>query len=74
MNIVVQEDGFGCSVACVERCKKYPFGHYLLKTEKGWMNPWINRPYEPRSAGVNKRLPGKPVYAIQACKQPSDQV
>lgn len=56
------------SIVYVGRCKKYPFGHYLLKTEKGWMNPWINLPYEPRIAGFSKRIPAKIVYIIQTCK------
>lgn len=52
------------SIVYVGRCKKYPFGHYLLKTENGWMNPWVNPPYEPRTAGFLKRIPGKIVYVI----------
>lgn len=35
-------------------------GHYILRTKKGWMNPWINYPsISPARAGFQKRLPGE---------------
>ena len=48
------------SIVFVKRSKKYPAGHYLLKTSKGWMNPWINYPnINPAKSGFNKEIPGE---------------
>ena len=45
--------------------KKMPYGHYLLRTPKGWMNSWINFPrITPAKAGFTKKLPGKPKWVI----------
>ncbi len=48
--------------------KKYPFGHYLLRTNHGWLDPWVNihssQNVQKAKAGYRKRLPGKPIYAI----------
>ena len=30
------------SIVFIKRSKRYPEGHYLAKTKKGWMDPWIN--------------------------------
>jgi hypothetical protein len=47
------------SIVFIKRSKKFPSGHYLLKTERGWMNSWINSPRLPIKAGFQKKLPGK---------------
>jgi hypothetical protein len=53
------------TIVFVSRSKKFPEGHFLLKTEKGWMNPWINLNAEGRPvAGFQKRLPGKGEWII----------
>lgn len=44
--------------------KAYPRGHYLIKTQKGWMNPWVNFPDTPVQAEIVKELPAEPIYAI----------
>ena len=42
-----------------------PAGHYLLKTKKGWMNPWINYPQiKPAKAGFQQKIPGKIQWII----------
>ena len=52
-------------IVFISRSKKYPAGHYLLKTGRGWMNPWINFPQiAPAKAGFQKRLPGKPQWIM----------
>ncbi len=52
-------------IVFIARSKKYPAGHYLLKTDRGWMNPWINFPeIAPAKAGFQKRLPGKPQWIM----------
>lgn len=53
-----------CTIVFVRRSKKYPAGHYLLRTENGWMDSWINFPEKPIKAGFLKRLPEKPIYGI----------
>lgn len=53
------------TIVFVERSKKYPAGHYLIKTEKGWMNPWINFPnISPAKSGFQNILPGKAQWII----------
>ncbi len=53
------------TIVFIKRSKKYPIGHYLLKTNKGWMNPWINLPMvNPAKAGYSRRLPGKSQWVI----------
>ncbi len=43
-----------------------PFGHYLLKTPKGWMDSWKNFPsITPAKAGYRKRLPGQAEWLIR---------
>jgi Imm-5 like putative immunity protein len=32
------------SIVFVRRCPTWTGGHWLVKTEDGWMNPWINLP------------------------------
>jgi ABC-type bacteriocin/lantibiotic exporter with double-glycine peptidase domain len=54
------------TIVFVERSKKYPAGHYLLKTKNGWMNPWINYPnINPAKAGFQKTLPGRLKWVIK---------
>ena len=53
------------TIVFIERSKKYPAGHYLVKTEKGWMNSWINFPnISPTKSGFQKVLPGKAQWII----------
>lgn len=53
------------SIIFIKNSKKYPKGHYLLKTEKGFMNSWINSPkINPAEAGFIKKLPGKAEWII----------
>ena len=56
------------TIAFIKRNRKFPKGHYLVKTNRGWMDPWINLDLSSdvrRSiAGFRKRLPGKASYAL----------
>ena len=53
------------SIVFIKRSKKYPEGHFLLKTSEGWMNPWINFPkITPAKAGFQKKLPGVAQWII----------
>ena len=52
------------TIVFIERSKKYPYGHFLVKTKKGYMNPWINYPsISPAKSGFEKKLLGK-IYWI----------
>ena len=50
------------------RSKRYPFGHYLVYTNCGWSDSWINMQHctdvQQSTAGVRKRLPGRAQYAL----------
>ena len=53
------------SIIFIKRSKKYPAGHYLLKTSRGWMNPWINYPeIAPAKSGFNKKIPGDAQWVL----------
>lgn len=52
-------------IVFIKRSKKYPEGHYLLRTANGWMDPWINYPnIKPAKAGIRRKLPGSADYII----------
>lgn len=52
-------------IVFVAPSKRYPAGHYLLKTEQGWMNPWKNYPnIHPAEAGFEDELPGEAEWII----------
>lgn len=54
------------TIVFIKRSKKYPEGHFLLKTKTGWMNPWINYPnINPAKAGFQKTLPKKIDWVIE---------
>jgi len=54
------------SIVFICKNKRYPAGHYLLRVEGGWLDPWVNLPVKPRMAGLRKRLPGTPTYLIRS--------
>lgn len=55
-------------IVYIKKSKKYPAGHYLVRYQKFWMDPWINFPNNQKineaKSGFRQRLPGKPIYAI----------
>jgi len=56
------------TIVLLRRSKQYPVGHYLVRHEGHWMDPWINSPYskdiEKARSGFRKRLPGMAMYAL----------
>lgn len=52
------------TIVYIARDKKHPTGHYLLRKNNLWLDPWINFPELPRMAGLRNRLFGNPIYAI----------
>ncbi|MFH1915958.1 MAG: hypothetical protein ABIJ21_01725 [Nanoarchaeota archaeon] len=58
------------TIVFIERNTTYPAGHYLLKTSRGWMNPWINYPkIKPAKAGFQQKIPGKILWIIFETKR-----
>lgn len=61
----IYKDG---TIVLIRRSKKYIAGHYLIRHEGLWMDPWINLPkdnnIENANSGFRKRLPGSPIYAL----------
>lgn len=55
-------------IVLLRRSKDYPVGHYLIKHDNFWMDPWINMPINNDIAkarsGFRKNLPGEPMYVI----------
>ena len=53
------------SIIFIKRSERYLFGHFLLKTQDGFMDSWINLPkMNPVKAGFRKKLPGIPQWVI----------
>lgn len=56
------------TIALIKKSKRYPAGHYLVRHNRQWMDPWINLLFDHEIAhaksGFRKRLPGKPIYVI----------
>lgn len=56
------------TIVLIRRSKKYIAGHYLIRHEGLWMDPWINLPSDNNisnaESGFRKRLPGNPMYAL----------
>jgi hypothetical protein len=51
------------SITLIRKNEKYPVGHYLLRIEGGWVDPWVNYPsINIVHAGVVAELPGEPWY------------
>lgn len=61
----IYEEG---TIVLIRRSKHYPAGHYLIRHQGYWMDPWINLPSDKdifhATSGFRKRLPGKPMYAL----------
>ena len=51
----------------IDPCPQYPAGHFFVKTENGWMNPWSNFPQmNPVKSDFQKSLPFRISYVIHA--------
>lgn len=56
------------TIILIRRSKRYLTGHYLIRHNNHWMDPWMNLPYDNdiqnARSGYRKRLPGKAMYSI----------
>jgi hypothetical protein len=58
------------TIVFVESCLTYPAGHYLLRAEQGWMNPWSNFPEMIEvKARFETELPGQIAYVIRSMNE-----
>lgn len=55
---------FDFSIVFIESSIQYPYGHFFVRYNKTWMDPWINLPNTNFIAGYREELPGKPTYAV----------
>lgn len=55
-------------IVYIKKSTKYPKGHFLVRSNKLWMDPWINFLYSKdiknAKSGFRIRLPGKPIFAL----------
>ncbi len=55
-------------IVFIKRSRRYPTGHYLVRYEGLWMDPWINyqenRSIQGAESGFRKKLPGIPIYGL----------
>ena len=56
------------TIVFVRRSPRYPFGHYLARSNNRWMDPWINLPTDGRIAtarsGYRSRLPSSAQWLL----------
>jgi hypothetical protein len=53
------------TIVFVGACKAYPSGHYLVRSENGWMNSWSNFPKMGAiDANFQEALPARVAYVI----------
>lgn len=65
INKSIYQDGV---IVFIRRSGKYPYGHYLIRHNGLWIDPWINlvidKNLENAKSGYRQRLPGKAQWAI----------
>jgi hypothetical protein len=56
------------AIVFINRSKKYPYGHYLVRHDAQWMDPWINILQDEKvgnaKSGYRQRLPGQAQWII----------
>jgi hypothetical protein len=52
-------------IVFIKKSLEYPYGHYLLCNDIGFIDPWFNYPHKPRVANIRKVLPGKDLFVIK---------
>lgn len=55
-------------IVFIKRSRKYPYGHYLIRHQGIWMDPWINLVIDGNlshaKSGFRHRLPGQAQWAV----------
>lgn len=56
------------TIVFIRRSRRYPYGHYLVRHEDKWMDPWINLIIDSNLAraksGYRYRLPGQAQWVV----------
>lgn len=53
------------TIVFLEPSELYPVGHYLIRSNKGWMNPWVNFPSMNNvRADFQNTLPNKILFVL----------
>jgi len=56
------------TIVLIERSEDYKVGHYLVRHNGKWMDPWINMTQDSilahAKSGFREELPGRPMYAL----------
>ncbi len=52
------------SIVFCEQSSELPVGHFLVRHQNKWMDPWFNLPNQKRKADFKEKLPGKPTYVV----------
>ena len=52
----------------------YDGGHYILRVDKGWMDPWVNihNPDEARQAKIIKNYPVRTIFSVALVPKKSE--
>ena len=50
------------AIVFCEQSSKLPFGHFLVRYQNKWMDPWLNLPEPQIVSGFRNDLPGKASY------------
>ncbi len=61
----IDEEG---AIVLIRRSSVYPAGHYLIRHQGAWMDPWINLPTNrdilQATSGFRTELPGQAMYVL----------
>jgi len=56
------------TIVLIERSRDYPVGHYLVRYNDRWMDPWVNmlsdNKLQNATSGFRRCLPGCAMYAL----------
>ena len=52
------------TIVCISGKKPYGEHHYMLKTRKGWMDPWHNMDSKPRRADFREDFPEGTMFLV----------
>ncbi len=53
------------TIIFVARCEEFPYGHFMVQSSNGWMNPWSNYPLiKIIKADFQKKFPGVVEYIL----------
>ncbi|MCX7564492.1 hypothetical protein OS176_13270 [Xanthomonadaceae bacterium XH05] len=59
------------TIVCISGDKPYDGHHYIIKTRKGWMDPWHNIGTKPRKADFRKSYPKGTEFLVALVPQPA---